>query len=554
MPAESSVLTAKTPAQGVFAFSRASGWSAAAIAIALLTVIPVAVIFAAWLKPEADILGHLAEFVLPELLANTFWLLLGVGLGVTVLGVSLAWLTAMCEFPGRKFFSWALLLPLAVPAYVLAFVVIGLLDYTGPLQTWLRASFGPMQLPQIRSRGGMILVMSLALYPYVYLIARNAFLTQGRAALEAAQSLGLSRWQGFFRVALPMARPWIAAGLMLALMETLADFGTVAIFNYDTFTTAIYKAWFSLFSLSAASQLSSILILFVLVLALAEQRTRSHMKYGGVGRTTSHNRIRLGRGQSLLALLYAALVFGIAFLVPLVQLLAWAKSAAATDLDSRYWEFVRNSLLLSGLGAAIVCALAVLLGYAGRQKPGPFMQLTQRVATIGYAFPGTVLAVGVFIPVAWLDNLIIDWLRTQGWHGTEVLKGTLLVMLLAYAVRFLAVGFGPVDSGLQRITRNIDEAARVMGTGTASLLSRVHLPMLRASLFTAAALAFVDIMKEMPITLMTRPFGWDTLAVRVFEMTAEGEWERAALPSVAIILAGLLPIIFLAGRGDNANA
>jgi iron(III) transport system permease protein len=396
--------------------------------------------------------------------------------------------------------------------------------------------------------------MSLALYPYVYLIARNAFLTQGRAALEAAQSLGLSRWQGFFRVALPMARPWIAAGLMLALMETLADFGTVAIFNYDTFTTAIYKAWFSLFSLSAASQLSSILILFVLVLALAEQRTRSHMKYGGVGRTTSHNRIRLGRGQSLLALLYAALVFGIAFLVPLVQLLAWAKGAAATDLDSRYWEFVRNSLLLSGLGAAIVCALAVLLGYAGRQKPGPFMQLTQRVATIGYAFPGTVLAVGVFIPVAWLDNLIIDWLRTQGWHGTEVLKGTLLVMLLAYAVRFLAVGFGPVDSGLQRITRNIDEAARVMGTGTASLLSRVHLPMLRASLFTAAALAFVDIMKEMPITLMTRPFGWDTLAVRVFEMTAEGEWERAALPSVAIILAGLLPIIFLAGRGDNANA
>ncbi len=556
MPADTSVLSARTPAPtaGVFAFSRAGGWAGVALVIALLTVIPVAVIFSAWLKPEADILGHLAEFVLPELLANTFWLLLGVGLGVTVLGVSLAWLTAMCEFPGRKFFSWALLLPLAVPAYVLAFVMIGLLDYTGPLQTWLREAFGPMQLPQIRSRGGVIFVMSLALYPYVYLIARNAFLTQGRAALEAAQSLGLNRWQGFRRVALPMARPWIAAGLMLALMETLADFGTVAIFNYDTFTTAIYKAWFSLFSLSAASQLSSILILFVLILALAEQRTRSHMKYAGVGRATSHNRIRLSRGQSLGATAYASLVFIIAFLIPLVQLLLWAKGAAATDLDSRYWEFVRNSLWLSGLGAAIVCALALLLGYAGRQKPGQLMQLTQRIATIGYAFPGTVLAVGIFIPVAWLDNAIIDWLKSQGWQGTEVLKGTLLVMLLAYAVRFLAVGFGPVDSGLQRVTRNIDEAARVMGTGTLSLLTRVHLPMLRASLFTAAALAFVDIMKEMPITLMTRPFGWDTLAVRVFEMTAEGEWERAALPSVAIILAGLIPIIFLAGRGDNANA
>ncbi len=558
MPADTSVLSAKTPAEfnpaGVFAFSRIGGWGAVALVIALLTVIPVAVIFSAWTKPEADILGHLTEFVLPELLANTFWLLLGVGIGVTVLGVSLAWLTAMCEFPGRRFFSWALLLPLAVPAYVLAFVMIGLLDYTGPLQTWLRDAFGPMQLPQIRSRGGVIFVMSLALYPYVYLIARNAFLTQGRAALEAAQSLGLNRWQGFRRVALPMARPWIAAGLALALMETLADFGTVAIFNYDTFTTAIYKAWFSLFSLSAASQLSSILILFVLILALAEQRTRSHMKYGGVGRAASHNRIRLSRRQALLATAYASLVFGIAFLIPLIQLLLWTKDVAATDLDSRYWEFVRNSLMLSGLGAAIVCALALLLGYAGRQKPGQLMQLTQRVATIGYAFPGTVLAVGVFIPVAWLDNVVIDLLKAQGWHGTEVLKGTLLVMLLAYAVRFLAVGSGPVDSGLQRVTRNIDEAARVMGTSTLSLLSRVHLPMLRASLFTAAALAFVDIMKEMPITLMTRPFGWDTLAVRVFEMTAEGEWERAALPSVAIILAGLVPIIFLAGRGENTHA
>lgn len=558
MPADSSVLTANTPAEitqaGVFSFARFGGWGALALVIALLTVIPVAVIFSAWLTPEADILSHLTRFVLPELLVNTFWLLFGVGFGVTVLGVSLAWLTAMYEFPGRKFFAWALLLPLAVPAYVLAFVMIGLLDFTGPLQTWLRGLFGPLPLPQIRSRGGVIFVMSLALYPYVYLIARNAFITQGRAALEAAQSLGLDRWQGFRRVAIPMARPWIAAGLMLALMETLADFGTVAIFNYDTFTTAIYKAWFSLFSLSAASQLSSILILFVLILALAEQRTRSHMKYSGVGRATSHHRIQLPRGKAMAATFYAGLVFAIAFLIPLAQLLLWAKGAIATDLDSRYWEFVRNSLWLSGLGALIVCALALLLGYAGRQRPGPLTQIVQRVATIGYAFPGTVLAVGVFIPVAWLDNVLIDLLKAQGWQGTEVLKGTLLVMLLAYAVRFLAVGFGPTDSGLQRITRNIDEAARVMGTGTVTLLSRVHLPMLKASLFTAAALAFVDIMKEMPITLMTRPFGWDTLAVRVFEMTAEGEWERAALPSVAIILAGLIPIIFLAGRGDNTHA
>jgi iron(III) transport system permease protein len=548
---ETTLLAARTPAMGVFAFARPNNWLIIAILIALLVIIPVVVIFSAWGKPEEDILGHLAEFVLPELLSNTFWLLLGVGLGVTFLGVSLAWLTAMCDFPGRSFFSWALLLPLAIPAYVLAFVVIGLLDFTGPLQTGLREAFGPMKLPQIRSRGGVILVMSLALYPYVYLIARNAFMTQGRAALEAAQSLGINRWQGFFRVALPMARPWIAAGVMLALMETLADFGTVAIFNYDTFTTAIYKAWFSLFSLSAASQLASILIVFVLVLVLAEQRSRSSMKYAAVGRSVSHRRIALSRRQGLLAAFYTAAIFSAAFLIPMAQLLIWATGAVETDLDSRYWAFVRHSLWLSGLGAFIVTLLALLLGYAGRQQPGQSMMLIQRIATIGYAIPGAVLAVGIFIPVAWLDNQIIDWMKPHGWQGTAILKGTLLVMLLAYAVRFLAVGFGSIDSGLQRITRSIDEAARVMGSNTWSLLSRIHLPMLRTSLFTAAALCFVDIMKEMPITLMTRPFGWDTLAVRVFEMTSEGEWERAALPSVAIVLAGLLPVIFLASRGEK---
>ncbi|HNY46304.1 MAG TPA: ABC transporter permease subunit, partial [Casimicrobium sp.] len=274
-----------------------SGWHVVASVIALIVLIPVAVTFAAWLRPQADIMGHLAEFVLPELLLNTLWLLLGVGLGVAVLGVSLAWLNAMCEFPGRAFFSWALLLPLAMPAYVLAFVLIGLLDFTGPVQTALRETFGPLALPSIRSRGGVIFVMSLALYPYVYLIARNAFRSQGRAAMEAAQSLGMSRWQGFFSVALPMARPWIAAGVALALMETLADFGTVSTFNYDTFTTGIYKAWFSLFSLPAASQLASILIVFVLLLALAEQRLRAPVKYSAVGRSGADHRIRLTRGQ-----------------------------------------------------------------------------------------------------------------------------------------------------------------------------------------------------------------------------------------------------------------
>lgn len=529
-------------------------WALFAGAIAALVLVPVVVSFSSFATVQGDILGHLAEFVLPELLVNTFWLMGGVAVGVTVLGVSLAALVSLCEFPGRRVFDWALMLPLALPAYVTAFVAIDLLDYSGPLQSWLRVGWGVTGLPEIRSRAGVIAVMSLALYPYVYLIAKNAFATQGAVALEAAQSLGLSRLQGFFRVALPMARPWIAAGLMLALMETLADFGTMAIFNYDTFTTAIYKAWYSLFSLPAAAQLASALIVFVLVMVVLEQRSRSQMRFNAVGRSVVSRRAELSPVRAWAAFAYAGAMLLVAFVVPIIQLALWTREVMAQDLDARYWAFAWHSVLLAGLGALMVVVVALLLAYAGRRRPGSAMVWTQRVATLGYAFPGAVLAVGLFIPVAVLDNGLIALGRAWfGFEGTQVLKGTLLVMLLAYLVRFLAVGFGPIDSGLQRISRHVDEAARTLGTGTRALLTRVHLPMLRASLQTAAALTFVDIMKEMPITLMTRPFGWDTLAVRVFEMTSEGEWERAALPSLAIVLVGLAPIIFLTRRTGAAH-
>lgn len=533
------------------AVDRFGPWTVA-LGLALLTLIPVGVVASAMLHPDQAIWHHLWQFVLPELLGNTLWLMLGVGLGVTVLGTGLAWLTAACDFPGRRFFAWALLLPLALPAYVTAFVWIGLLDFTGVLATWLRESWSITWTPPIRSRGGVILVMALALYPYVYLTARTAFQGQGRRLLEAAQSLGVSRRQAFVRVALPMARPGIIAGLSLALMETLADFGTVSVFNYNTFTTAIYKAWFSMFSLPAASQLATILILFVLALVTLEQLSRNGARYATSARGSGGaNRIRLTGVNSLLASGFAGLVFLLAFVIPICQLLIWARNSMAVDLDARYLDFAWHSLLLAGLGGMLVVCLALALGYAHRLRPTSGMQFTARLATIGYALPGAVLAVGFYIPVAGLDNLIIDtWRDRTGEEIGQIFGGTLAVMLLAYCARFLAVGFGPVETGLSRITRTIDEAAQVLGTtGTRRLLS-VHLPMLRAPLLAAAALAFVDIMKELPITLMTRPFGWDTLATRVFEMTSEGEWERAALPAVAICLVGLLPIFFLVKHSD----
>jgi iron(III) transport system permease protein len=343
-----------------------------------------------------------------------------------------------------------------------------------------------------------------------------------------------------------MARPWIVGGLMLALMETLADFGTVAVFNYDTFTTAIYKTWFGLFSLSGASQLASVLVLLVFSLILVEQLSRSRLRYTQAGRHTSSERIRLTGWHGLLASSFAAMVLLIAFVLPVAQLVLWSSSVFIQDFDERYLSFLWHSLYLGTIAASLTVACALMLVYAQRRHTDFWTRITVRIAILGYAMPGPVLEVGIFIPLAWLDNQLIHLSKTWFDHNPGLLlQGTLLVMLPAYLTRFLAVGYNPVESAMQRITRNLDEAARTFGVNGLQMLRRVHLPMLRGGLFTAAALVFVDVMKEMPITLMTRPFGWDTLAVRIFEMTSEGEWERAALPSVALVLAGLLPITLL---------
>ncbi len=523
-----------------------TGWQLIVFFVAAVVLIPVGVVISSLFSPASDIWQHLVETTLPGLLNNTFWLALGVIAGTTSLGVSLAWFTAVYEFPGRKFFSWALLLPFAIPAYVTAFVMLGIFDFTGPLQTTLRAwsNSDLLWFPDIRGRLGVIIVMTLAFYPYVYLLARNAFLTQGKRSLEAAQSLGLNRRQGFFYITLPMARPWIAGGIMLALMETLADFGTVAVFNYDTFTTAIYKAWFSMFSLSAASQLASLLVIIVFILILLEQQFRLRMRYAEPKRSQYGDRVKLlgWRIWAVTGFIMAVLFF--AFLLPVSQLVFWAIQSFSEDFNQRYVEFLWHSLLLAGLAALITCLVAMLMVYAARHHHDGVTRTAIRVATIGYALPGTVLAVGVFVPIAWLDTQLSELAMYLFQIDTGLLiQGTLVTMLIAYMTRFLAVSHFPIDSAMQRVTRNIDEAAMGLGLSGLSILQKIHFPILRSGIFTAATLVFVDVMKEMPITLMTRPFGWDTLAVRIFEMTSEGEWEQAALPAVTLVLAGMIPII-----------
>ena len=521
------------------------GWTVSAIAAAVLVAVPIAAILAESLGPSGQIMQHLASTVLPRLVLNTIVLAGGVAVLTTIVGVSLAWLTAACEFPGRKLFSWLLLLPMAVPAYVMAFTFLGLMDFSGPLYRFLSAAGLPAPSDP-RSVWGVILIMSLSLYPYVYLLSRNAFLSMGVRGMEAARSLGTSPLKAFFTVALPMARPWIAGGVMLVIMEVLADFGAVSIFNYDTFTTAIYKAWFGFFSLSAAAKLSGILVVFALSVFLAEQKMRSEMRFTTMGREQSQSdRFVLVGASRFAALFYTGAVFTVAFLVPVGQLIVWCASSFTRDFDQGYWTDLGHTLLLGALASGLICTAALVLSYAARLHPKNMVRHLVRTSTLGYALPGTVLAVGVVIPSAGVDNLLASVTDFLGLPLLPAIQGTVPVMLAAYMVRFMAVGFNPVDSAMQRVTRSIDETARTLGSRGLGLLRRVYVPMLRGGILTAAVLVLVDVMKEMPITLMTRPFGMDTLAVKIFELTSEGEWHRAALPAVTLILTGLIPVALL---------
>ena len=525
-------------------------WRMASCVIAGVVAAPILVIALAWLTPAGDVWRHLAHTVLGELLRHTAVLMFGVGLGVFVLGAGLAWLIAMCEFPGRRVFDWALMLPLAVPAYVLAFVAVALLDFSGPVQGMLRTVFGSSAwFPPIRSAGGVIGVMVLAFYPYVYMLARAAFLAQGRRMLETGRVYGLTPWAAFVRVALPMARPALAAGVALALMEALADFGAVAVFNYDTFTTAIYKAWQGLFSLPAAAQLASLLLLFVALALIGERQMRGRARYHVALRQERVERYRLVGSRAWLATAACSIVLLLAFVIPVGQLLRWVWSAARTDLDARYLRFFFNTVFLGAAAAVVTTFCALLLAYTYRLKPDRWVAGAVRFATLGYALPGSVLAVGIMLSFVWLDQRLAQALQAGlGIAAGPLLMGTLTALLLAYGVRFMAVAYGPIDSSFERIKPSLWQAARSLGASNREILWRVSIPLLRSGLLSAGLLVFVEVMKEMPATLLLRPFGWDTLATRVFEMTSEGQWERAALPAVTLVLAGLIPVVMLVRR------
>lgn len=521
-------------------------WQLASIVLAFVVFMPLLVLAFSWLSFEGEVWRHLSETLLPDVIFNTVVLILGVSAGVLILGISLAWLTSMCEFPGRRFFDWALMLPFAMPTYVLAFVFLGLLDFSGPVQAALRFVF---DLPgnwffEVRNAAGVVVVMTLVLYPYVYMLARVAFLSQGQAVFDAGRSLGLSPFQAFVKVALPMARPGIIAGLSLALMEALADFGAVAVFNYDTFTTAIYKAWFGFFNLHLAAQLATILLILVVVALTVERKLRGRSRYDE-NRSRHWRRIQLNGSRKWLVSGFAALIFALAFLVPLLQLVAWAWESRA-DFDETYRQLLGHTFMLGMIAALLTVSGAFVLAYNRRIHQNRISAITVRIGTLGYALPGSVLAVGVMISLVWVDQRIADFAeRILGVEPELLLSGSVFALLIAYFARFQAVAFGPVESALERIRPSIRDASRSLGATSWETIRLIYLPMLKPGMLTAALLVLVDTMKEMPATLLLRPFGWDTLAVRIYEMTSEGEWERAALPAVALVLIGLIPVSVL---------
>ena len=533
---------------------------AVAVIVALLAGLPVASVgLNIFVGGTSATWSHLAQTVLPEYILNSLWLSLGVGIGVGTLGVTSAWLTAMHDFPGRRFFEWALVLPLAMPAYVMAYVYTDFLQFVGPLQTALRETFGWQHgdywFPDIRSLPGAILMFVCVLYPYVYLLVRTAFLERASGMLEAARTLGMGPWRAFFAVSLPLARPAIVAGVALALMETLADYGTVAYFAVNTFTTGIYRAWFSLGDRVAAAQLAAMLLSFVLFLLMAERISRGRARYHN---TTGRNRPMAGarlRGfAALLAFIGCLLPLLLGFVLPALLLLRMALAEGDAQFGERFLLLSRNSFLLAGVTAAIGVLLALLMAYGARLSKSSLASGLNRLVGLGYAVPGAVIAVGVLIPVTRLDN----WLAGQWeqWFGSNpglLLTGGIAALVYAYLVRFLAVALHTVESSLAKITPSMDDAARCLGLGQGETLRRVHAPLLRGSLLTAGLLVFVDVMKELPATLVMRPFNFDTLATQVYTLASDERLAEASTASLAIVAVGLLPLIALSRQISRAR-
>jgi iron(III) transport system permease protein len=536
-------------------------WLITAAVTTSIVALPVLSVLILALFPEENIWPHLLDTTLPRYLVTTLQLMAGVAFITLVIGLASAWAVTMCDFPGRKFFEWAMLLPFAVPAYVIAYVYTSLLDYAGPVQTAMRDWFGwhnaaDYWFPEIRSLEGATLMIGLVLYPYVYLLARAAFLEQSPSLFAVSRSLGHSAISTFFRVVLPIARPAVAVGLSLVLMETLNDFGTVDFFAVQTLTAGLFDTWMNLGNLGGAAQIATTMLAFVVILVTLERYSRrKQQQFAARDNREPIRRFTLSRPRQWVCVAVCAVPVIFGFLLPAATLGHYAWEYFDESWNPDFVRNTLNSLFLSGIAALTTLIIGVTLAYSRRLHDTRGMRVMMRLSSLGYAMPGAVLAVGVIVPLAGFDNWVDGILRDNfGVSSGLLLSGTAFALVFAYTVRFLAVSAGSVESALQKITPSMDMASRSLGHTPGNTLLKVHLPMLRGTLITAALVVFVDCMKELPATLILRPFNFETLATYVYQFASDEKLAHSALPALIIVLAGIIPIILMSKSISDTRA
>lgn len=536
----------------------AAGWPAVAWIAAVLVIAPIALLVTSIVDPSEDVWRQQWETRLPSQIYETVVLLVGVTIGCLTLGVGLAWLTSAYRFPGVRLFGWLLVAPLAMPSYVLGFVTLSVVGPTGPVQEWWRGTFGQdAWFPEIRSLGGAIAVFTLVLYPYVYLLARAALRDQAGAAYETARSLGAGPLEAARRVVLPLLRPAIAAGAAVVMMETLTDFATVQYFGVDTVSVGVFRIWRGTFDRDAASEFATLVLVFALLVIGLERVVRGRARFtsaGGAARGIAPRQLRGGRSTAAITACIATLTIG--FLAPAVRLVTWAidetRGNRGTPLTERFLEFLQNSLVLASVTAIVCVVVALAVTNASRLGNRRYTGTAARLTAVGYAVPGPVVAIGVLLALVALD----DGLEQIGLDLPGVVAtGSFVGLAYAYSVRFLAPGLNAVEAGLGQVPEEMTASARSLGRRPLAVATRIHMPLARTSILTAAVLVAVDSLKELPIVLLLRPFGFDTLSVWTFNLASESRFEQAALPALAIIVAALVPVGLLSrqlARGDAA--
>ncbi|WP_245418455.1 ABC transporter permease [Cohaesibacter intestini] len=538
----------------------AVGWGLLCL-LTLLVVAPILSLVIIAFGDAGDVWPHLVSTVLPRSVMTTFWLMLGVGSLTMLIGVSTAWLVTMCRFPGRAIFQWALLIPLAIPTYIVAYASVELLDYSGPAQSALRWLFGfknarDYWFPEVRSLPGAILVMSLVLYPYIYLTTRATFLLQSACALDVSRTLGAGPIRLFFAVALPLARPAIVVGVTLAMMECLNDIGAVEFFGVKTLTFSVYDTWLNRSSLAGAAQISTVMLLFVLMLLWLERNGRRQQRFAVTTRRyQALPSFHLTGLRGACAVAICALPIFLGFLLPAMVLTRSVFLNWQDNLTADFLSAMGNSLFLATAAAILTTMIGTSLAYVARIQKSQLAEAITRTSAIGYAVPGTVLAVGILIPVAMLDNFIASTMKQ--WFG--IATGLIIIssgaaMLYAYCVRFMAMSYGAGETGLQRISPNLEAAARTLGRSPMRTLIEIDLPMIRPALISGALLVFVDVMKELPATILLRPFNFDTLATLVYGQASLEAFEKGSLAALSIVLVGIVPVILLSRTANRSHA